>query len=131
MAPLALPLSSLLKHKDCLQKANAFCNVLQSLHHRPSASRSWKRSFGAVAHGAGQLVSHQHRSPNYASSVCRSSTASQDMPGRLWSVYNETKKQTEGMDCSMRSMRHCWFFLRCYYSCLQQTCAPTRSADSP
>ncbi|TNN82080.1 5'-nucleotidase domain-containing protein 3 [Liparis tanakae] len=97
MAPLALPLSALLKHKDCLQKANAFCNVLQSLHHRPSASRSWKRSFGAVAHGAGQLLSHQPRSPNYAAPVCRSSSAGQDMPGRLWSVYNETKKQTEAL----------------------------------
>uniref|UniRef100_A0A8C2XSD5 5'-nucleotidase domain containing 3 n=1 Tax=Cyclopterus lumpus TaxID=8103 RepID=A0A8C2XSD5_CYCLU len=97
MAPLSLPLSSLLKHKDCLQKANAFCNVLQSLHHRPCTSRLWKRSFGAVAHGVGQLLSHRPGSPNYAASVCRSSSAGQDMTERLRAVYNETKKQTEAL----------------------------------
>uniref|UniRef100_A0A8P4KDH8 5'-nucleotidase domain-containing protein 3 n=1 Tax=Dicentrarchus labrax TaxID=13489 RepID=A0A8P4KDH8_DICLA len=97
MAPLSFPLSSLLKLKDCAQKANIFCNVLQGLHHRPLRSRLWKRNFGAVAHGVGQLLSHQPRGKSYAASVCSSSSDGQDMTDRLWSVYNETKKQTEDL----------------------------------
>ncbi|KAL3061311.1 hypothetical protein OYC64_009482 [Pagothenia borchgrevinki] len=94
MAPLSSPLASLLKHKDFLQKASLFCNVLQSLHHPPFTSFLWKRNFGAVAHGVGKLLSHQPRSTNYAACVCSSSADGQDITERLRSVYNETKRQT-------------------------------------
>ncbi|XP_010790629.1 5'-nucleotidase domain-containing protein 3 [Notothenia coriiceps] len=94
MAPLSSPLASILKHKDFLQKASLFCNVLQSLHHPPFTSLVWKRNFGAVAHGVGKLLSHQPRSTNYAACVCSSSSDGQDMTERLRSVYNETKRQT-------------------------------------
>ncbi|KAM7396933.1 hypothetical protein PAMP_019936 [Pampus punctatissimus] len=95
MASLSFPLSALVKHKDCLQKANIFCNVLQGLQHQTFRSRLWKRNFGAVSHGVGHLLSHQPRAKNYAASVCSSSSDGQDMAERLWSVYNETKRQTE------------------------------------
>ncbi|XP_034060904.1 5'-nucleotidase domain-containing protein 3 [Gymnodraco acuticeps] len=94
MAPLSSPLASLLKHKDFLQKASLFCNVLQSLHHPPFTPLVWKRNFGAVAHGVGKLLSHQPRSTNYAACVCSSSADGQVMTERLRSVYNETKRQT-------------------------------------
>ncbi|KAK5927791.1 hypothetical protein CgunFtcFv8_012912 [Champsocephalus gunnari] len=94
MAPLSSPLASLLKHKDFLQKASLFCNVLQSLHHPPFTPLVWKRNFGAVAHGVGKLLSHQPRSSNYAACVCSSSADGQVMTERLRSVYNETKRQT-------------------------------------
>ncbi|XP_054476195.1 5'-nucleotidase domain-containing protein 3 [Anoplopoma fimbria] len=97
MATLSLPLSSLLKHKDCLQKVKVFCNVLHSLQHRSCTSRVWKRSFGAVAHGVGRLLSQRSGSPNYAASVCRSSSDGPEMTERLWSVYKETKRQTEDL----------------------------------
>uniref|UniRef100_G3P6U1 5'-nucleotidase domain containing 3 n=1 Tax=Gasterosteus aculeatus aculeatus TaxID=481459 RepID=G3P6U1_GASAC len=97
MAPLSLPLASLLKHSDCLQKAKAFCNVLQSPQHRPFTSRSWRRSPGAVARGAGHLLSRQPGSPNYAARVFRCSSGAQDTTERLRSVYNETKRQTQDL----------------------------------
>ncbi|KAI4825156.1 hypothetical protein KUCAC02_020854 [Chaenocephalus aceratus] len=94
MAPLSSPLASLLKHKDFLQKASLFCNVLQSLHHPPFTPLVWKRNFGAVGHGIGKLLSHQPRSTNYAACVCSSSADGHVMTERLRSVYNETKRQT-------------------------------------
>ncbi|XP_037306393.2 5'-nucleotidase domain-containing protein 3 [Pungitius pungitius] len=97
MAPLPLPLSSLLKHRDCLQKAGAFSSALQSLHRRPFASRAWRRSPGAVAHGAGRLLSRRAGSPSYAACVFRCSSGAQDTTARLRSVYNETKRQTEDL----------------------------------
>ncbi|XP_018540004.1 5'-nucleotidase domain-containing protein 3 [Lates calcarifer] len=95
MAPLSSPLPSLLRHRGCLQKANV-CKILQGLHHRPFRSCLWKRNFGAAYHGVGQLLSHQHRAKNYAASVYSSSDG-QDMTERLWSIYNETKRQTEDL----------------------------------
>ncbi|XP_033941920.1 5'-nucleotidase domain-containing protein 3 [Pseudochaenichthys georgianus] len=94
MAPLSSPLASLLKHKDFLQKASLFCNVLQSLHHPLFTPLVWKRNFGAVAHGVRKLLLHQPRSTNYAACVCSSSADGQVMTERLRSVYNETKRQT-------------------------------------
>uniref|UniRef100_A0A7N8Y3Y0 5'-nucleotidase domain containing 3 n=1 Tax=Mastacembelus armatus TaxID=205130 RepID=A0A7N8Y3Y0_9TELE len=73
MVPLSLPLSTLLKHRDCLQKATVFYNVL---HQRP-----WKRDFAK----------------NYAASVCSSSSDGRDTTDKLWSVYHETKRQTEDL----------------------------------
>uniref|UniRef100_A0A7N8YI73 5'-nucleotidase domain containing 3 n=1 Tax=Mastacembelus armatus TaxID=205130 RepID=A0A7N8YI73_9TELE len=89
MVPLSLPLSTLLKHRDCLQKATVFYNVL---HQRP-----WKRDFGAVSAGVGQLLSHQPTAKNYAASVCSSSSDGRDTTDKLWSVYHETKRQTEDL----------------------------------
>lgn len=79
-----------------------FSNVLQGLQHRTFRSRLWKRNFGAVSHGVGQLLSHQPRAKNYAASMCSSSSDGQDMTEKLWSVYNETKRQTEGMNSQCR-----------------------------
>uniref|UniRef100_A0A8D3BZL6 5'-nucleotidase domain-containing protein 3 n=1 Tax=Scophthalmus maximus TaxID=52904 RepID=A0A8D3BZL6_SCOMX len=92
MAPLSLPLSSLLR-----PRAGVLCNALQALHRRPSTSCSWTRNFGAVRHGVGQLLSPQPGAANYAASACSSSSAGQDTTERLWSVYNETKRQTEAL----------------------------------
>nr|XP_020441182.1 5'-nucleotidase domain-containing protein 3 [Monopterus albus] len=97
MAPLSSPLSFLLKHRDCLQKANTLCNVVQALHRRRPGAPSWKRDFGAVSHGVSPLLSQQPTAKNYASSVCSSSSDGQDMAERLWSVYNEKKRQTEDL----------------------------------
>lgn len=91
MAPLSVPLSSLLKHRDCLQRVNVFCNAAQGLRQRPLRSRSWKRNFG-------QLLTSLNRPQNYAASVCRSFSSGPDAAERLWSIYNETKRQTEGTD---------------------------------
>lgn len=108
MAPLSLPLSSVLRHACCLQSGNVFCNVLHGLHRRPFRSRLWKRNFGAVTHGVGQLLSHQSRVQNYAASVRSSSSGGQDMTDWLWSVYKETKRQTEGTDTVTRACKqHC------------------------
>lgn len=110
MAPLSLPLSSLLKHKDCLQKVTFYCNVLQGLQHRACKSRLWKRNFGAVSHGVGQLLSNQPRPKNYAASVSSSSADGQDITEKLWSVYNETKRQTEGMNLQHREHSYIHIF---------------------
>ncbi|XP_035012854.2 5'-nucleotidase domain-containing protein 3 [Hippoglossus stenolepis] len=100
MAPLSLSLSSLLRHGECLHRTAVFCSVLQGSHQRPcsSSSRSWRRSFGSVPLGVGRLLSRQQQLLHGAS-VCRSSSSSngQDMTERLWSVYNQTKKQTQDM----------------------------------
>ncbi|XP_030588314.1 5'-nucleotidase domain-containing protein 3 isoform X1 [Archocentrus centrarchus] len=100
MAPWSLPLSSLLKHTDCLLRANIFFNVLHGLHHHTFRSRLWKRDFRAVSRGVGQLLSHQPRGKKCAASVCTSSVDGQDTTERLWSVYSETKdrlKYPEGL----------------------------------
>nr|XP_019934532.1 PREDICTED: 5'-nucleotidase domain-containing protein 3 [Paralichthys olivaceus] len=100
MASLSLPLSSLLGHRKCLQRTAVFCSVLQGLHQRAfsSTSRSWRRTLGAVQLGVGQLLSRQQQQQDGAS-VCRSSSSShgQDMTERLWSVYNQTKRQTQDL----------------------------------
>lgn len=126
MAPLSLPLASLLKHSDCLQKAKAFCNVLQSPQHRPFTSRSWRRSPGAVARGAGHLLSRQPGSPNYAARVFRCSSGAQDTTERLRSVYNETKRQTQGKEhvCSETHRCYC-FYNRVVTDIFQRTNVPS------
>ena len=102
MAPLSLPLSCLLRHRECLHRTAVFCSALQGSHQRPvsSSSRSWRRSFGSVPLGVGPLLSRQQlqQQPQLGAPVCRSSSSShgQDMTERLWSVYNQTKKQTQG-----------------------------------
>lgn len=103
MAPLSLPLSSLLKHTDCLRKANIFCYALHGFHRRPSGPVLWKRNFGAVVHGVGKLLSHHSGGKNYAASLCSSLSGGQDTTEKLWSAYKQTKRQTEGTD---RSLQH-------------------------
>ncbi|XP_029992474.1 LOW QUALITY PROTEIN: 5'-nucleotidase domain-containing protein 3 [Sphaeramia orbicularis] len=95
MAPLSFPVSSLLKGRDCLQRAGVLFNVLNGLPHRPSKPRSWKRGFCAASYGMGQILSQQRRVKTHGASVRSSSSAGQDMAERLWTVYNETKRQTE------------------------------------
>lgn len=113
MAPLSLPLLSLLKHKDCFQKANVFFNVLKGFDHQPFRCRLLKRNFGAVSRGLGQLLSQQARVQTYAASVC-SSSSDRDKTERLWSVYNETKRQTEGKITQLRepSLCHELFYMK-------------------
>lgn len=96
MTPVSSPLSFLLKRSDSLQRASAVCLALRGLPRRTVRSPGWKRNFGAVSHGVGELLSHQPTAKNYAASVCSGSPGGQDMTERLWSVYNETKRQTKG-----------------------------------
>lgn len=117
MAPVSLPLSSLLRHRDCVQKANMFCNVLRVLHHRPLTSSAWKRNLGSVSRGVGQLLPHQPAAKNYAASVCSSSSASQDMTERLWSVYNEARRQTKGRSTHSTERSFSNTPLRCIHNC--------------
>lgn len=105
MAPLSLPLSSLLKHKDCVRRANIFCNTLHGLHQRPFRPLLWKRNLGAVAHGVGQLLSHHPGAKNHAASACNSSSDGRDMTEKLWSAYKQTKRQTEGMGRSSQCLQ--------------------------
>lgn len=116
MPPLSLPLSSLLKRKDCLQRANVFRDTLHGLHHRPFRPALWKRHFGAVVLGVGKLLSHHHPGGrNYAASPFSSSPGGQDMTEKLRSAYKQTKRQTEGTghvlvaftaECSVRPLTH-------------------------
>uniref|UniRef100_A0A665UUH2 5'-nucleotidase domain containing 3 n=1 Tax=Echeneis naucrates TaxID=173247 RepID=A0A665UUH2_ECHNA len=97
MTPLSLLLSSLLKHRECLQKAAAFCQVPPGLHHRSFSSCLWKQKSDAAQHGDGQLLSQQPGVKKCAASVCSSSSDGQDPAGRLWAVYNESKRRTEDL----------------------------------
>ncbi|XP_058502378.1 5'-nucleotidase domain-containing protein 3 [Solea solea] len=91
------PLSSLLRLRECVQRTSVLCSVFtHGLHHRP------KRDFSTVhvQRGGGQLLSQQFRGKNNATSVHSSSSSSsngQDVTERLWSIYNETKRQTEAI----------------------------------
>lgn len=58
--------------------------------------RGWRRNYGAVADGVGQLLSHHPRAANYAASVRSSSSGGRDLTEKLWSSYREAKKRTEG-----------------------------------
>uniref|UniRef100_A0A8C7XZ73 5'-nucleotidase domain containing 3 n=1 Tax=Oryzias sinensis TaxID=183150 RepID=A0A8C7XZ73_9TELE len=99
MAPMPLPLSSLLKYTECLQRARGVCNVFRDLPHGSFRLRPWRRNFSrAISRGVGQPWSqHQPRAPNCAASVCSSSSSGEGVTERLWSVYNETKRQTQGI----------------------------------
>lgn len=91
MAPLYLPLSSLLRHTERLQRVNIFRTALRGLHQRPI-----RRNVGAVAHRAGRLLSHPPGAKHCAASVCSSSSGGLDPTERLWSAYNQSKRQIEG-----------------------------------
>ncbi|XP_068614608.1 5'-nucleotidase domain-containing protein 3-like [Brachionichthys hirsutus] len=91
MARLPSPLS-------CLQTASVFYNVLHGLRQRTSVSRVvWKRDFGAAVRGVGKLLSHQRRAANHAACVRSGSADGRGVADRLWSVYKETKRETEDL----------------------------------
>ncbi|KAM9754160.1 5'-nucleotidase domain-containing protein 3 [Menidia menidia] len=95
MATFSYPVSTLLKHTHCVQRANVFFNVAQGLPQHTFRSLLWKRNFKAVSRGVGQLLSHRPEALNYAASACSSSTDGRDITDKLWSVYNDTKRQTQ------------------------------------
>uniref|UniRef100_A0A668A3F6 5'-nucleotidase domain containing 3 n=1 Tax=Myripristis murdjan TaxID=586833 RepID=A0A668A3F6_9TELE len=99
MAPLSLSFSTLLKHKDSLHKLTSFCNALQTqdFGSRLLRARVWKRNFAALSHGVGQLLAQQPSAKNYAASAWIGSSSGQDITKWLWSVYSDTKKQTEDL----------------------------------
>lgn len=48
----------------------------------------------------GKVLAQQSGARNYReATMCTSSASGQDMTNWLWSIYNETKKQTEGRAC--------------------------------
>lgn len=104
MAPMPLPLSCLLKYTECLQRARGVCNVFRALPHGASRFRPWRRNFRAISRGVGPPLSQQHPvAPKCAASVCSSPPSGEGVAERLWSVYNETKRQTQGMRSHTRS----------------------------
>ncbi|XP_054633183.1 5'-nucleotidase domain-containing protein 3 [Dunckerocampus dactyliophorus] len=99
MASLSAPLSCLLTHRVSLQRATRLCcHDLKSSHHRVGV---WKRNFGAVDRGRDDLLSRQ-ASSRLTTAYPSSSTVSSS-PESLWSVYNETKKNTEDVIPSITS----------------------------
>uniref|UniRef100_A0A3B3C013 5'-nucleotidase domain containing 3 n=1 Tax=Oryzias melastigma TaxID=30732 RepID=A0A3B3C013_ORYME len=95
---MPLPLSCLLKYTECLQRARGVCNVFRALPHGASRFRPWRRNFRAISRGVGPPLSQQHPvAPKCAASVCSSPPSGEGVAERLWSVYNETKRQTQGM----------------------------------
>ncbi|XP_067091432.1 5'-nucleotidase domain-containing protein 3 [Osmerus mordax] len=104
MTPFTLTCSCLLRKKDCLQKVFIYCNVLQTqsglpwnLSNRaPWMAGSGQRNFSVMSTGVGQVLAHQPLK-NYAATMCTGSAGGPDMTNWLWSVYNETKKQTEDL----------------------------------
>ncbi|KAG7221107.1 hypothetical protein INR49_017548 [Caranx melampygus] len=92
------------KHKEGMEKLREKKgHTLQSgccpngLHSRPFRSCLWKRNFKTIHFGVGQLLPQQSTVRKHAASVCSSSSNGQDMTERLWSLYSETKRQTEDL----------------------------------
>uniref|UniRef100_A0A4W5JTB2 Uncharacterized protein n=1 Tax=Hucho hucho TaxID=62062 RepID=A0A4W5JTB2_9TELE len=110
MTPLSLSFSSLLKNKDSLQKFFNYYNAFHAQHDIPryfgnrtpwKKARLWERNFSAVSRSRfiGQVLAEQPCAKNYAkeATMCTTSANGQDMTNWLWSIYNETKKQTEAL----------------------------------
>uniref|UniRef100_A0A3B3Y6P4 5'-nucleotidase domain containing 3 n=1 Tax=Poecilia mexicana TaxID=48701 RepID=A0A3B3Y6P4_9TELE len=99
MAPLSRSLSSLARHTECLRRVGVFRSFLPN---HPFRCGWWKRNFKAVScGGAGvQPLLQQRGAKNCAASVSSSSSDGQDATERLWSVYSETKRQTEVISTS-------------------------------
>lgn len=89
MAPLCPRLSRLLKRTECLH-ANIFRGTSHGFYRRPHL---WKRNLGAV----GQLLPQHPPARSFAASAHGSSSDGRDVTEKLWSVYHETKSQTEGI----------------------------------
>uniref|UniRef100_A0A674D8Z6 5'-nucleotidase domain containing 3 n=1 Tax=Salmo trutta TaxID=8032 RepID=A0A674D8Z6_SALTR len=110
MTPLSLSFSSLLKNKDSLQKFFNCYNAFQAQHDLPryygnrtpwKKGRLWERNFSTVSRSrfVGQVLAEQACTKNYAkeATMCTTTASGQDMTNWLWSIYNETKKQTEAL----------------------------------
>uniref|UniRef100_A0A3P8XRF3 5'-nucleotidase domain containing 3 n=1 Tax=Esox lucius TaxID=8010 RepID=A0A3P8XRF3_ESOLU len=100
--------SSLLKNNDYLQKLFICCSAIHTHHGIPRyfanraqrrKARFWERNFCAVSCRHAEQVLGQQTGVNYAkkATMCSSSSSGQDMTNWLWSIYNETKKQTEAL----------------------------------
>ncbi|KAM4553797.1 5'-nucleotidase domain-containing protein 3 isoform 1-T1 [Fundulus diaphanus] len=102
MAPLCRSLSSLVKRTECLRRVGVFRSFQQDLPEHPFRSGWWKRNFRAVYCGgaAFQPLLQQPEAKTCAASVSSSSSEGRDAAEKLWSVYNETKKQTEVISTS-------------------------------
>lgn len=94
MAALSSPL---LRPRGCLQRASAFSNLL---HHSPVRAPVWRRNMSSVAPGVNRVLSQPPAAPQRpAARWSSSSSGDQSLTERLWSVYRETKRQTQGTDC--------------------------------
>ncbi|KAM6960656.1 5'-nucleotidase domain-containing protein 3 [Aplochiton taeniatus] len=100
MAPLSLSLSSLLKNKVCLQRLSIYCSGIHTksglpwdIGHRVSCTGFRERNCITSAF----MKDAHHGFNNYAATMCTNSSDGQEMTNWLWSVYNETKKQTEAL----------------------------------
>uniref|UniRef100_A0A1A8KU69 5'-nucleotidase domain containing 3 n=1 Tax=Nothobranchius kuhntae TaxID=321403 RepID=A0A1A8KU69_NOTKU len=101
MTTLSCPLRCLLKHTDCLRRAAVSRHVLPGSPQRSLGASLWRRNFRALSHGAtGELLLLQSGAKTSAASACSSSSDGQDVTQKLWSVYTETKRQTEVMSTS-------------------------------
>ncbi|KAG7455847.1 hypothetical protein MATL_G00245370 [Megalops atlanticus] len=101
MAPLSL--SRLFRSKGHFQRLIVGCNALHThgaswscCDRTPSTPRHGQR-FGAFSGigGAGQGLVHHSGTLITAAPLCTSADSGVDMTSWLWSIYNETKKQTE------------------------------------
>ena len=94
----SLSFSTLLKTRDYLHKYN-LCSVLYThgFVNRSFRARLSKRNFCTRFPGARHVLAKQTEPQNYASVMYASSSSSEDITKGLWTVYNETKKKTEGM----------------------------------
>lgn len=90
MAPLCPRLPWLLKHTDCLHRANILWGTSRGFNQRPPL---WKRNVGAV----GAPLPQQPLARSLAASAHGSSPDGHDLTEKLWSVYHKTKKRTEGI----------------------------------
>ena len=110
MPPLSLSLTNLFryKNKDSLQRLATSCSALhtgtgiRSLISNRSSNKAQflEATFDPVslARTAGRVWGRRS-TPN----MCYSSTSSEDRTNWLWSIYNETKTQAEGMGLSSGS----------------------------
>lgn len=127
MPPLSLSLTNLFryKNKDSLQRLATSCSALhtgtgiRSLISNRSSNKAQflEATFDPVslARTAGRVWGRRS-TPN----MCYSSTSSEDRTNWLWSIYNETKTQAEGMGLSSGSflimssrLNHVCFF--CFF----------------
>uniref|UniRef100_A0AAZ3R4Y3 5'-nucleotidase domain containing 3 n=1 Tax=Oncorhynchus tshawytscha TaxID=74940 RepID=A0AAZ3R4Y3_ONCTS len=106
MTPLSLYLCSLLKKNKLLICYNYLHTHGTPLHLVDRAARKTRlarlldMNFRAVFRGrvTGKVLAQQSGAKNYReATMCTSSASGQDMTNWLWSIYHETKKQTEAL----------------------------------
>ncbi|XP_015232206.1 PREDICTED: 5'-nucleotidase domain-containing protein 3 [Cyprinodon variegatus] len=103
MTPLSRSLSPLVKRTECLWRLGVFRSFLQGQPDRRSIPGCWKRSFRAVScGGAGiqPLLKPPEAKQSTASLSSSSSSEGPEDTDKLWSVYKETKRQTEVISTS-------------------------------